>query len=103
MDEVPQPLQGGLNQATVQKACNTDGSIGSGLPVPSNVSKAQKLPAGDRCTTSSISCNTSLQLLQASVNSLINSSSPEQIIHIKNASFAAQIFVFQEPDPPRFA
>lgn len=64
---------------------------------------AKKLPANNKCTSQTIPCNTSLQLLAASSVRLIKPNFESQPIRTDHTSFASQIFVFQEPDPPRAA
>lgn len=48
-----------------------------------------------------INCSTSLNILPNNSQSLLNSDRVDYIIGIKPSLLASQIFVFQEPDPPR--
>ena len=91
---------GSGDQVHACKKLNPQAPTNANLPSKINTS-SQETSAPISSTTTTNSCNTSIQMVLFDQQYLRAPTESKIVPSTKNAILASQIFVFQEPDPPR--
>src|SRR5690625_3886411 len=94
-------VSGSWDSAVWQTNCKNTNQFEQENPEEYQFSTATELPSENEQPANITNCSTSLQLLPATNHFLFNPGQQDQPIFIHSSSLASQLFVVQEPDPPR--